>query len=440
MSALPTSPPPLKSATETSVRSPFNRRTQHDAKRAAILSEAARLFNGKGSRATTLQDVANGLGLTKTSLYYYVKTKEELIFLCYEAALQRQHQLMDAIEAQHHGPLERARAFFLLPFESWLQAQAGQEAHQAALLEIASLKPAHREHIEVEYIRMFKRLRDYLRDAIEDGSIRDCETTSTTRAIIGATDWVFHWLHQVPRPEVLSTAESAWDLILKGLATRPGRYEPESLSVASTGERATSGFDREEQNRQKQEAFHKVGTRFFNRKGFTGTSLDEIAEHLNVSKGAFYYHIRNKEDLLYACYERSIRITRRIQAGAARSEGSGLQKLDETARRIFHAQNSDEGPLIRYNTITALPPPRRREILAATGAVDQHFEAFIREGQADGSISPHNPVLARNLMTGAINASMEIKLWRRIDDIDQAAMDYFDVFYNGLLPRSSQND
>jgi AcrR family transcriptional regulator len=430
----------LKSVKESSLQSPFNRRAQHDAKRAAILSEAARLFNSKGSRATTLQDVANALGLTKTSLYYYVKTKEELIFLCYEAALQRQHQLMDAIEAQHQSPLERASAFFRLPFESWLRAREGEEPHQAALLEIASLKSAHRERIEAEYIRMFKRLRGYLRDAIGDGAIRDCETTSTTRAIIGATDWVFHWLHQVPRDEVLSIAESAWTLILNGLATRPGRYEPESLATVPAGERSNSGFDRDEQNRQKQEAFYKVATRFFNRKGFTGTSLDEIAEYLNVSKGAFYYHIRNKEDLLYACYERSIRISQRIQARAAAGEGSGLQKLDETARRIFHAQNSEEGPLIRYNTITALPPPRRREILAATGVVDQHFEAFIREGQADGSISPHNPVLARNLMTGAINASMEIKLWRRIEDIDRAAIDYFDVFYNGLLPRSSQND
>ena len=38
--------------------SPFNRSIQHDAKRIAILSQAARLFNYKGSRATTLHDIA----------------------------------------------------------------------------------------------------------------------------------------------------------------------------------------------------------------------------------------------------------------------------------------------------------------------------------------------------------------------------------------------
>ena len=60
--------------------SPFNRSVQHDAKRIAILSQAARLFNYKGSRATTLHDIADSLGLTKTSLYYYVKNKEDLIY------------------------------------------------------------------------------------------------------------------------------------------------------------------------------------------------------------------------------------------------------------------------------------------------------------------------------------------------------------------------
>ena len=202
--------------------------------------------------------------------------------------------------------------------------------------------------------------------------------------------------------------------------------------------RPAQGFDRQEQNRQKQEAFYKAGTWFFNKAGFNGASLDAIAEHLNVSKGAFYYHIRNKEDLLYACYERSLDIMQRIYRQITDEDLTGLQKLDEVARRVFHAQNSDGGPLIRYNTITALPPPRRREILAETEATNSRFDTFIREGMADGSVRQVEPYLARSLMTGAINASMDIALWRPVDDIDRAAKDYFDVFYNGLLPREQQ--
>ena len=428
----------MKSSAPTSTGSPFNRRVQHDAKRQAILSEAARLFNGKGSRATTLQDVAHGLGLTKTSLYYYVKTKAELIFLCYEATLQRTHAVMDQLEADIQSPLERAAAFFHSPFDNWLRARDGADVHVAALLEIASLKPAHRERIESEYIRMFKRLRGYLRDAMAAGEIRRCETTATTRALIGATDWAFYWLHQLPRDQAALAADACWEIMLHGLHPGPGAYSTPPLPVAAVDDRPQQGFDREAQHRQKQEAFCRAATRIFNRKGFTGTSLDEIARQLSVSKGAFYYHIRNKEDLLYACYERSIAITARIHERALSSNRSGLEKIDETARRIFHVQNSEEGPLIRYNTITALPTPRRLEILDATDATNARFEEFIAAGKNDGSVRDVDPLLARNLMTGAINASMDIALWRPVDDLDAAARDYFDIFYNGLLPRGTR--
>jgi AcrR family transcriptional regulator len=425
------SPPPQSSG------SPFNRKAQHDAKRTAILSEAARLFNGKGSRATTLQDVARGLGLTKTSLYYYVRTKEELIYQCYEATLQRNHGIMDSLDAADLTPLDRAAAFFRSPFQSWLNARNGSDVHYAALLEIASLKSEHRERIEGEYVRMFKRLRGYLRDAQAAGELRALETTSATRAIIGATDWVFYWLHQVERSAVLGAAASAWDIILHGLYSGEGDFEPPPLGFTDADLRPAHGFNRKEQHRQKQEAFYKAGTWFFNKKGFNGASLDEIAEHLNVSKGAFYYHIRNKEDLLYACYERSIAITNRIHAQAKQGQSTGLEKLDETARRVFHAQNSDMGPLIRYNTITALEPTRRRSILEATEAANSQFESFIKEGVRDGSVRRVDAFLARNLMAGAINASMDIAQWRAVPDLDQAAIDYFDVFYNGLVPRGA---
>ena len=73
-------------------------------------------------------------------------------------------------------------------------------------------------------------------------------------------------------------------------------------------------FDREAQNRLKQEAFLKAGTRCFNQKGFSGTSLDEIAEQLQVSKGAFYYHFANKEALLTQCFDYTLDQLERVVA------------------------------------------------------------------------------------------------------------------------------
>ncbi len=415
--------------------SPFNRTAQHDAKRTAILSQAAKLFNYKGSRATTLRDIAESLGLTKTSLYYYVKTKEELIYQCYMAALEHHHAQLDAIEAQHDGAWERVAAYFLQHFHDWRAAREGREPHLAVLLEIASLKGPHREEVESRYIDMFRRLRGYLRDGIEDGSLRRCDPTSSVLAILGSLDWTFSWLQAFKDSDIDSVAQEALEVIARGLYAGAGDHTPARVSHVNGESAQLQGFNREEQNRLKQEAFYKTGTRFFNKQGFNGTSLDEIAEQLNVSKGAFYYHIKNKEDLLFNCYIRSLDIMRDIHDEALESDGSGLDKAELICRRVFWVQNSDAGPLIRYNSITSLPMERRKPILERTDAGNQRFGDFLREGIEDGSVRALNTQVAQHLIAGAINAAMEIDLWRRVDDIDAAAIEYFDVFFNGLLPR-----
>lgn len=415
--------------------SPFNRTVQHDAKRLAILSQAARLFNYKGSRTTTLKDIAENLGLTKTSLYYYVKTKEDLIYQCYMAALDFHHSNLDAIEQRHPSPVERLSAFLLQHFDNWLAALEGRGPHIAALLEIASLKGEHRQEVEAQYIALFKRLRQYLRDGMADGSCRTLEPIATTRALLGSVDWTFSWLHQIPPGQVGEAARQAVDILTRGLYAGKGEYRPAAIDAQETGRQPLEGFNREQQNRLKQDAFYKAGTWLFNKKGFDGTSLDEIAEQLHVSKGAFYYHIRNKEDLLFNCYKRSQDIVEGIHKRAERTQGTGLEKVEQTCRRIFYFQNSHEGPLIRYSSITALPMARRREILKRTDAINERFGDFLREGIKDGSVRPTDTFVAQNLIAGAVNASMELSLWRKVDDIDNAALDYFDIFFNGLLPR-----
>ncbi|MEM1112400.1 MAG: TetR/AcrR family transcriptional regulator [Pseudomonadota bacterium] len=416
--------------------SPFNRTVQHDAKRVAILSEAARLFNSRGSRATTLKDIAESLGLTKTSLYYYVKTKEALIYQCYMASLDYHHAKMDQVEEHYQRPAERASKALLNYFDTWLAAEEGRGPYIAALLEIASLGDEHRHAVEGRYIDLYKRLRQYLREGIKEGSIRQCHTSSATRAVLGSVEWLFFWLARVPREEVPQIARDALDIITHGIAAGPAVYNPGPLTPpAPQIQHVLSGFDRDEQNRLKQEAFCKVGTRFFNKQGFNGTSLDEIAEYLQVSKGAFYYHIKSKEDLLFACYERTQDIGQSLLEQLEASNMNGLEKLEQFCRQVFHVQTSELGPLVRFNTITDLPKERRKRVLERNEQANALQRSIIEQGMVDGSIRPINSFVAQQLISGAVNAAMDIKLWRKVDDFDQAGIEYFDVFLNGLQPR-----
>ena len=47
---------------------------------AAIVAAATRLFHEKGYESTSIQDVAEAVGILKGSLYYYIQTKEDLLY------------------------------------------------------------------------------------------------------------------------------------------------------------------------------------------------------------------------------------------------------------------------------------------------------------------------------------------------------------------------
>ena len=71
------------------------RETQRQAKRDAVLQAAAQLFNERGFHATSLDDIAARLHVTKPTLYYYVKNKDEILIECVRQGLQ---MTIDGIE------------------------------------------------------------------------------------------------------------------------------------------------------------------------------------------------------------------------------------------------------------------------------------------------------------------------------------------------------
>ena len=68
------------------------RAQQREAKRNAVLSTAAQLFNEKGFHATSLDDIAARLHVTKPTLYYYVKNKDEILIACVRRGLEMMHE------------------------------------------------------------------------------------------------------------------------------------------------------------------------------------------------------------------------------------------------------------------------------------------------------------------------------------------------------------
>lgn len=74
-----------------------------------VLAAAAELFLAEGYDAATMQQLADKLGLHKSSLYHYVDSKEELLDLLTSSAQKEAEESLDAID----GLEEDENAFFV---------------------------------------------------------------------------------------------------------------------------------------------------------------------------------------------------------------------------------------------------------------------------------------------------------------------------------------
>ncbi|GAA4802587.1 ScbR family autoregulator-binding transcription factor [Streptomyces ziwulingensis] len=83
----------------------------------------------------------------------------------------------------------------------------------------------------------------------------------------------------------------------------------------------------------------------FDRHGYESTSLSDIVEHAQVTKGALYFHFAAKEDLAQAILELQSRTSRRM---ARELDGRGYSALESLMRLTFGVTRmSVEGPILR---------------------------------------------------------------------------------------------
>jgi AcrR family transcriptional regulator len=163
--------------------------TRWELQKDRMLRAAAQCFNEKGYSGTSLKDVSALLGLTDAALYYYVKNKEELVYLCYLRAGDVGREAMDRAIAGGGSGLDIVRRYLRLHLETF----TGDRGPIAIMSEIPSLQPEHREEILDVSRHHSARFEKLLEQGIADGSIVPCDVRMTGNAIMGALNWVPKW-------------------------------------------------------------------------------------------------------------------------------------------------------------------------------------------------------------------------------------------------------
>ena len=190
--------------------------TRFELQKARMLKAAAQCFNQKGYSGTSLRNVADVLGLTDAALYYYVRNKEELVYLCYVRAADLGREALDRAEAEGENGMD----IMLRYFRYHIEMMVGDRGPIAIMSEIPSLEPEHREEVLELSRQHSKNFEAVLETGIRDGSISDCNVRMTGNAIMGSINWIPKWYHGDPDLGQRLVAEFP-DILARGLSAKP---------------------------------------------------------------------------------------------------------------------------------------------------------------------------------------------------------------------------
>jgi AcrR family transcriptional regulator len=188
---------------------------KQNTKKQKLLQVSAQLFNEKGYQATTMQEIADNLGMKKGSIYYYIKTKEDLL---YELGFATLHMLLDSGEKVRQltvEPDEKLRRFI--------------HNHMNLLckhldLFTVSLRELNKINVPTywnEIVNLRKKYEIMTRDIIQDGQkaglFRDYDYRIVVNGILGMMNWIIRWYSPQGEKFPDDIAEVWTEMILHGL-------------------------------------------------------------------------------------------------------------------------------------------------------------------------------------------------------------------------------
>jgi AcrR family transcriptional regulator len=160
-------------------------------RRDQILEKAAHLFCVKGYDSTSMSDIADAVGITKAGLYYFVESKEHLLYLITDYGL-------DLLDETVTEPLEAVRD----PREH-LQELIKKHIHMILnrprevtiiLHERTALTGVYREKILLRKKQYIDYVRNLLIELQKCGvARRDVDVTAATFFLLGALNWTYQW-------------------------------------------------------------------------------------------------------------------------------------------------------------------------------------------------------------------------------------------------------
>jgi AcrR family transcriptional regulator len=141
----------------------------------------------------------------------------------------------------------------------------------------------------------------------------------------------------------------------------------------------------------------------FRRKGFAGTSMQDIGRALERTKGSLYYYFPDKEEILFDCHDRALdrilQMAREVR-GASRDPAERLRGLIEG--HVALMVHEFHGTALALE-LSALGGRRLASVVRRRDKYERILRTVIGEGVRTGAFRPVDPKLSAFAILGSIN-------------------------------------
>jgi TetR/AcrR family transcriptional regulator, cholesterol catabolism regulator len=203
-----------------STKSPFRLSASDETNRLGeIYRAAALLICEKGYDATSMNDIAEAVGLTKAGIYHHIEGKKDLLFRIMNFGMDEldENVIIPArAVADAESRLRAIVANHVRLITSHITPQ-GYNPVTIIVEEVAGLTPEHRRKIDQRKRAYVDLIRDTLNQLKKEGKLREVDVTVATFSLLGAILWLSRWYHPDGRMTPEQIVEEISKITLGGL-------------------------------------------------------------------------------------------------------------------------------------------------------------------------------------------------------------------------------
>ncbi len=179
-----------------------------------IYLSAAQIFFTKGYSATSLNDIAVSLNITKAGLYYYVESKQDLLYQIAKLGL-------DDVKGEVLDPArEIADAEERLRFIIFNHARLSAGGNHAVIIishEVEALNFDQKQEVLKRRREYFEFIRNTLIELETQGKLHKIDLTTATFTILGMIIWLARWFSPNGKISVEDVCEDVCEMALRGI-------------------------------------------------------------------------------------------------------------------------------------------------------------------------------------------------------------------------------